>query len=827
MNSIKMTGPHYAAIWTVLWLHLTVLGVSRGAPPTADSPRPEHRVRFCGFGGDRPLLAGLAALWPNLEYCRGYDESRLGDMKRLGQIAHDLGIVYSLQACAPAFPPGYLDKHHCWAVDFLGRTPHDLGTGHPVGDYCHPATVAELRRNLDVTIKTAGASSLGMVDFVWPWVGGRWGYSPADFAAYRAALKGTDDGLLVIDSGGERRLSFWDYVDELSGVRFQPRDVGCASWDAYEPIRPPALERAPTAENRRNFFLFHALFHYCWARFAQEGGRYAQHLGGELQATLNPENVCNGTDLLLWGRLKATGTPWFEEWSGPWIAIAGYHNLPYFARACRRSGKRLGLIGETGAAGGHPDNSGFGPARPHYWDPKANYAITYALGADAGFNDREEDYFYTSLSETQDPAGPHYDCWRGYLLAMDGFWQYALDDARRPPCEVLAVGNRSVLHYTDNSDYSTNQRYSFTAPLVEMHLDYHQGFFPLDRELLAEHRVILFSPWDYPRRMAGTMRRWLAASPDRVLVTHSFAPTHPCNGLHLQPGTELEDKAAAGDFGLRGLRQTTERKGTITEIASEWRDIFPLPVGTRVNLPLPLVHCEGRPLVKLGDLNLVTEVRPDQGGGRIVYLNFAPPDRYQSPADAHSALLQACLAAALRQAGCRPQAEGSARWASAKYTVGDGSTYLLLNADAAGQPRFTEETASMAPAEKLALLLKPDTNYAIYDLLAETIAERRTDAAGRLPVFLSGKNIRLVQVVPAGQGPFLAFTECQRRDAGPRRTLPARLYSHRGNGRVVLGGLPPGAKLLVDGRPVDIERACAGKMGVVRVPRGEHVLSVR
>ena len=62
MNSIKMTGPHYAAIWTVLWLHLTVLGVSRGAPPTADSPRPEHRVRFCGFGGDRPLLAGLAAL---------------------------------------------------------------------------------------------------------------------------------------------------------------------------------------------------------------------------------------------------------------------------------------------------------------------------------------------------------------------------------------------------------------------------------------------------------------------------------------------------------------------------------------------------------------------------------------------------------------------------------------------------------------------------------------------------------------------------------------------------------------------------------------------
>ena len=429
------------------------------------------------------------------------------------------------------------------------------------------------------------------------------------------------------------------------------------------------------------------------------------------------------------------------------------------------------------------------------------------------------------MSETQDPAGPHYDCWRGYLLAMDGFWQYATDDARRPPCDVLAVGNRSVLHYTDNSDCSTNQRYSFTTPLVEMHLDYHQGFFPLDQELLTEHRVILFSPWDYPRRMAGTLRRWLAASPDRVLVTHSFAPTHPCNGLHLQPGTEVEDKAAAGEYGLRGLRQTTERKGTITEIAPEWRDLFPLPVGTRVSLPLPLVQCEGRPLVKLGDLNLVTEVRPDQGGGRIVYLIRAAgslPEPARRPLGPVASLPGRRAAAG----GLPAAGRGLVPLGLRKYTVGDGSTFLLLNGDAAAQPRFTEETASMAPAEKLALLLKPDTNYAIYDLLAETTAERRTDAAGRLPVFLSGKNIRLLQVVPAGQGPFLAFTDCQRRDAAPRRTLPARLYSHRGNGRAVLGGLPPAAKLLVDGRPSTSSPPVPEKRAWC-VCRGEHVLSVR
>ena len=513
---------------------------------------------------------------------------------------------------------------------------------------------------------------------------------------------------------------------------------------------PPAgIERAPTAENRRNFFLFHALFHYCWARFAQEGGRYAQHLGGELQATLNPENVCNGTDLLLWGRLKATGTPWFEEWSGPWIAIAGYHNLPYFARACRRSGKRLGLIGETGAAGGHPDNSGFGPARPHYWDPKANYAITYALGADAGFNDREEDYFYTSLNETQDPAGPHYDCWRGYLLAMDGFWQYALDDARRPPCDVLAVGNRSVLHYTDNSDYSTNQRYSFTAPLVEMHLDYHQGFFPLDQDMLAEHRVILFSPWDYPRRMAGTLRRWLAASPDRVLVTHSFAPTHPCNGLDLlQPVAEIGDKAAAGEFGLRGLRQTTERKGTITEIAPEWRDIFPLPVGTQVNLLLPLVHCEGHPLVKLGDLNLVTEVRPDQGGGRIVYLNF-PPGSLPEPARRPFGPV-AGLSGGRAPPGGLPAAGRGLAPLGLREIHGGRRQHLSLAQRGCGRPAAIHRgDGQHGPGRKAGFT--PEAGHQLRHLRSagRNGRRRRTDAAGRLPVFLSGKNIRLLQVVPA------------------------------------------------------------------------------
>ena len=709
---------------------------------------PAHRARFCGFGGDKALLQGLKALWPDLEYCRAFDEGQAANMKDLAQACRELGIVFSVQSCAPAMPAGYLEQNKCWAVDFLGRRPVDLGFTHPVVDYCNPASVAALKRNLDVAIKQVGAKSFTMVDFVWPYIGGRWGYSEADFAAYRAALKGTDGGLRIRDANGDRTLGFRDYFAELSGLRLKPEDVGCASWDVYTPARSPEVEQHPTDQNRRSFFLYHALYHYCWLRYAQECGEYAQSLGGELQASLNPENIGNGGDLLTWGRLRGTGEPWLEQWGPAWTAIADYHNLPYFARAYRQSGKRLGLIGETGAAGGHPD-SGFGPARPHYWDPQSNYAITYAVGAAAGFDDREEDYFYTSLDETRDPGTQHYDCWRGYVTAMNGFVQYGRDAARRPHSDVVHITNRSILHYADNSDYSTNQPYSLSQALIEQHYDYEAGFFPLEKSVLAQYKVVLFSPWDYPRDFAPVLRDWLDAAPGRVLVTHSFVPTRPCKGLYQSPVTALDEPLAAGVFGLTGLRQTDVKAGTITEIAPEWREVFPLPVGTKVSLPLGLVQCEGRALVKLGDQALVTEVKTPRGG-TVIYLNFCPPERYKGLDDAHSALVRACTGAVMRRYGLAPQAEGSPQWACARYDLGaGGSAFLLLNQEATGQARFTEETASLAPSEKLWLRLKPDTDYTIYDMLERTTARKRSDAQGRLQVFLIGKNIRLLQVTEA------------------------------------------------------------------------------
>jgi hypothetical protein len=807
-----------------LLVALVVLSAgTAGAQGTATPGRLDVGVRFCGFGGDRDLLAGLASYWPNLEYCRAYDEGQIANMKALGEAARNLGIRYSVQTCAPAFPAGYLEANGNLAVDFLGRRPAELGFTHPVADYCHPATVAALKRNIEVALGEVGAKAFCMVDFVWPYIGGRWGYSEADVAAYRAALKETDGGLEVRDAGGVRTISFWDYLDELSGVRMRPEDLGYASWDEYQPVRPPDLEANPTPEKRRNWFLHTGLFHYCWLWYAQEGGRQARALGGELQASLNPENTGNGGDLLTWGRLTATGEPWLEEWAGPWITMANYHNLPYFARAYRRSGKRLGLIGETGAAGGHPD-SAFGPARPHYWDPDSNYAITWALGAAGGFDDREEDYIWTSWAETADPESPQRDLWRGYVKGMDGFRQYAVDGAKRPTCEVLSVVSRSVLHPADNTEYSTNQAYSLTPALVDLHTDYLQGGFPLDTDMLNEARVVMFAPWDYPRRFAGQLREWVAADPARVLVTHGYVPARPCNALDLGPATRLEDPAAAAEMGLTGLQQTDFREGTVGEVAPKWRDLFPVAPGTHLTLPRPLVQCDGAPLVKLDEYNLVTEVRVP-GGGRIIYLNFVAPERYQ-PGDPASDLMRACVQAVLREAKVYPQAEGSTKWACARYELEGGSAYLLLNKEACSQPRMTVETASMAPAEHLALMLQPLATYLVYDGLEGTRSLRKTDAAGRLGITLDGRNLRLLYVMPEPAEACMVWTDGERVDDKARTELPARLYSHRG-GKVVLGGLRTGATVLVDGKAANAKKDAASRTAVLEVEAGERLVTVR
>lgn len=780
-------------------------------------------MRFCGFGGDGELLDALSAMWPNLDYCRAYDSAKVGDMATLSRAAQERSMQFSLQAAGPVVPEGYLEQNNAWSIDFLNRKPAELGFGHPTADYCHPATIAAIKENIDTAITKVGAKSFTMVDFVWPWVGGQWGYSEACFKAYRAALDGSDGGLRIHAPEGSRTIFFWDYFAELSGLRFTPADLGVKNWQGYEPIRPNLMGEHPDDFQKRNQFVYRGLIHWCWLKYAQEAGSHAKAIGGELQASLNPENMANGTDLLTWGRLQDTGEAWWEQWGSPMTAITGYHTYRYFSEPYRGK-KRLGLIGETAAAGGHPD-SGFGPARPHYWDPNSNHAITWAISAAGQFDDREEDYIWAPPQETFDPLGAQADCWRGEVRAMDGFWQYALDSPSRPTAPILSIVNRSILHETDNSEQSVQQKFSLAPALVDLHIDFEQAYFPLSDRMLEGRKVLLFAPWDYPRDILPRLRDWLGKDPERVLVTHSFVPTRPCKGLGGQATPSLDEQDAAKILGLHGLAATSETEGELNSIDPAWKGRFALPAGITLKLDRPLISSPGKALMKLGGQPLVSLIESPSKGS-VIYLNFTPPERHVGGASDTGRLYLAVMEMIAAKAGIQAQATGSAEWACARYHVGEGYTYFLLDRSKAEAERFTEETSSMNPAAKLSLKLDANSDYLIYDLLSETVGNRKTNDDGDLELFLSGRSLRLLHVTKKKNQPGILFTNCEKAGPSASTTFPAKLRAHR-SGKAVISGIPAGSTIFLNGQQATTFDSAVLDCKILMIPKGEHLVEIR
>ena len=291
---------------------------------------------------------------------------------------------------------------------------------------------------------------------------------------------------------------------------------------------------------------------------------------------------------------------------------------------------------------------------------------------------------------------------------------------------------------------------------------------------------------------------------------------------------ELDDPAAAAPLGLTGLRPTEIRRGKIGRVAPGWAGLFEIKPGTEVKFHRPLTACQGEPLVALEDgTPLVTRASTPKGG-TVIYLNFCAPERYDGKdPDDSPRLMRDVLDALTKQQKIAPMAAGSKDWVCARYELEDGYAFVLLDRTRANaQDRFTEETPLMDPAAKFSLLLTPDTTYDIYDLSAEPPSHRKTDAKGRLELFLSGRDIRLLYVREKRSGPTLIFTTCERRDAQPRTSLPARLHAHR-PGRAVITGLPAGAKFFIGGVKAPVLETTPADHRTFLIPQGDHSLEVR
>ncbi len=582
-------------------------------------PGPENKVYLpFDFGrlhnpAFRRTVLKLHKIIPNL----GVPISGFG--RRLPEIASELkdaGVVVIHYSPALAGYARFLTRRQAWEVDWRGRSvnsvPGPLANWHWIHSpsYPHPATLEAVRRKIDALTR-AGIGAWMVVDFVWPWWGGRWGYSKATVAEFKRDLKGKDEGLHVVEGDSMKTLHFWDYFEAYTGLRFSPEDLGLTVWDEFEPAREPEVGDDP--RRRRNLFVFLALRAYEWLKFAQRAGEYMRSKGGDgLWLILNPEDLGNASDYVFAVRLAGVGNVFPEYFGNVGLSSdAAYHSLPYLQEEADRGGTRLSLISETGV-GGH--------ARP-YHDWQVAYCGVYDLTASGNFDDFDNDFLDEAPFEVMsnpDRNPYQFDRFRDGIAKAFAFNRCKLDKPCRKRSAVLSVSLRPINHYEPDMFFSLNQRFQFSKALAECHFAFDWRDTLWLERVLAKYRIVFYAPTEHPRGQLSTLRQWLRSGDGRVLITHSFVPISPMDGVKFFRWRPPE-RGSCSLLELGEIRAVDILTGRLTEVHPAFRGLF--EEGEEIRLPGPLYVPEhGKPLIRLNGIPLISKVRV--GRGWVFYIGY-------------------------------------------------------------------------------------------------------------------------------------------------------------------------------------------------------------
>ncbi|MDR1282472.1 MAG: hypothetical protein LBK99_16875, partial [Opitutaceae bacterium] len=380
-----------------------------------------------------------------------------------------------------------------------------------------PVIQAGLKDEIDYAA-SLGVNNFKQVDYVWPWMGGRWGYDPATIAAFRDDLQGNDEGLKILPGlsgklaqGGV--IHFWDYYEYYHGFRLNPSDLNLKTWAAYAPVSEQDAARGNETE-KRNLGLFVLLYHYEWLRQAQRFGRQARARGGAHSYTLNPEDLGNAGDFVFLCRLVDGGVPYIEYFGGPAVLKGAWHNLPMYVKSADAAGRKFNLILELGQ-GGHGQ---------HYLSPEINYLYAFELAA-AGLRGYHNEWTEASWTRMTDPARKdQYDRWSCWINGALGFTFAREENIRRPDTRVFNISTRSPGYYVSSWIWGVNQGPSFGPLLAENHVPYEQWDRSAMPEILARADVLFYTPPAGGRAQDWkALRQWLK-TPGRSLVLHSNIP---------------------------------------------------------------------------------------------------------------------------------------------------------------------------------------------------------------------------------------------------------------------------------------------------------------
>lgn len=669
-----------------------------------------------------------------------------------------------------------ITRAQAWCVRFDGEsnniTPNKYDTGHSAC-FNHPEYIDMQKRRIDAVV-SAGYTRYTFIDYIMPYFGGRWGYSPSDIIAYRSALNGTDGGLLLkADGGGTvKKIYFWDYYMDYTGIKLNPSDVGINSWNEYTPVSNEDLAWNGKKEDRRNFNLFISLYHYSWLKFLDTIGNYYSEQSnglGKIWIIPNPEDIYTGVDYIYAGRLANLGGNLCEYFGNPGFLEAIYRSGRYLSSDYKKTNTLLGPVLETNA-GGH--------GTPYY-DPWVSYAVAYDLYAAMNATVTKNDFLQNqSFEEQTDPKNTYaYDRFRDVAVKQIAFDNYKSDKLQYKKSEIAVMQQRNMNRLRSSIFHSleaTPHIWEGSASIALSALGYsYDQIDTISYSPVEEYNTLFLGVSDLPNTTVKRLQSWLLSNKKNTIIMSANQPYSRADAVHytLWHNSEffiIDNPDYGKDFNLSA---PTFNENNISKKADKVDRIFSkfFKIGEIVNIAGGYYKVDsGKTLLSVGGLPIVSQ-RDYGNGGSVIYLH------YRAGEPSNLELDKKIFAALAEEYGSRSQFDNNKEIYTHKYVLGMGGYSVVLWArptlDAWNfiyDGNLKQRLADLSPnfSAITHVLLDKSGDYIVYDLVSDQKEYQKTNG-NRITLNLKDNTCAVYYVLPknsAGEEKILKLKESRLRE---------------------------------------------------------------
>ena len=547
------------------------------------------------------------------------------------------------------------------------------------------------------TVYALGFDSFLLVDYVWPYFGGKWGYGNDTVLQWKADLNG--GGFKIDLDSPTESWGFADYWNNSSSIPLDPAEFGWKTWDDFVCGTDSASSQGPIEAKR--LLLFNALWHYQHLVFLDRLGRVAETHRREFSVSINPEDINNGDDVSLMGRLRHLGSLGFEFFGNPSDLSALRHTLAHLRY--RNGGPRLDLIGEING-GGH------GPSR---YDPAVAFAYYYEATASSLPRDYNVQYLESLWPDQKNLDKVQLGRFDHWFAGANSFLLRHAEETQAAPIRspVTVIASRSVLEYQPTSSNSLDQDGNLARYLDAFNIDFEQVGRDIWNPLVDTHSIVLFFCPDMttPAELQR-VKSWVDAGQGKTLIVAGGAAwrsDRPPNDPAAEPGLgnmllPVEVMKPSVALSLGGTSLT----------ANVWGE------GNQDNVVL--AADDGQPLLTESAI----------GNNRVIHITPDLPGRDTSALGLK--IISKVLSEINLQGGAQPDAD----WNLHRYMVPGGAAVVAWNKPTLatqGQVNHYDRVPIASPAT-LILNVQANTKFTIYSVFGGNSTEQQSTPHGQLTV---------------------------------------------------------------------------------------------